>query len=917
MGIQPFPSPFRVLLVEDSEHDFLAFKRSFKKSTIESTITRYERAEEALAKLIADYSSFDLVVSDHKLPGMTGLKLRQELLANNIHLPVVLMTGAGSEHLAVNSLKAGVEDYLIKDFNQAYLGILPSLLLDVWLKHSERLAREQAELALRASEERFRLLFEHSNDAIIIHTIDGKILDANNSALSMLAYDLEGLRRLTITEIHSAIEQKPAQDALLVLLKDGHVRYESQYKTAHGPAIEVEVSSRITDDKNGVIQAIIRDITDRKNMQKIIAEAVADWEDTFNSINDAITIHDKGYNILRANTAAAKIIGLSIPAIIGQKCFQSYHGQNGPPLNCPSCQTYVSGKSSVTEIFEPHLNKFLEVSAFIREAKNNKEKRLIHIVRDITARKKAEIELKNTKDVAEAANRAKNEFLANMSFAIRTPMNGIIGMTNLALATNLPDDARNYLEMAKTSTSVLHGLINDILDFSKIEAGKFELEKINFKLRSMLSDLLNVLTVNAAEKKLKFSYQVEESVPDELIGDPQRLRQIIYNLSVNAINYTDQGKVEVRVKLKKNGAETGLLHFMVSDTGIGIPLDKQQAIFDLFTQNNGTNRRRNYGSGLGLAFSSRMVQMMGGEIWMESIPGQGSTFHFTTTLTRQPPPVVPTLSATPLYKLDNLTALIVDDILPRSNTLAGTIKAWLKKVETAESAEAALLTLQQNKFDIIFLEENLKDMDGFDLAAKIREAPEHDSATLILLTDAGQRGDAKRCQQLNISAYLLKPLNNSRLLHTLQAVLDKSESEIEKSAVVTRHSIRESQPSIHILLAEDSHINRALVAILAEQQGWRITSAENGLEALQLFNSATSYDLILMDIQMPKMGGMETTIAIREQEKKTGRHIPIIALTAHTLKGERDSYFSAGMDDYISKPFEANVFYETVKKWLK
>ena len=543
------------------------------------------------------------------------------------------------------------------------------------------------------------------------------------------------------------------------------------------------------------------------------------------------------------------------------------------------------------------------------------ERRLAERVEERTAELRREIQVRQrAEEAARAANLAKSEFLANMSHEIRTPMNGVLGVTELLLDAETAPEKRTYLDMVKSSGESLLTIINDILDFSKIEAGRLDLDPVDFDLQALLGQLMKSFSVGASQKGLELICQAAGS-PGMVVGDPTRLRQVLTNLLGNALKFTSRGEIVVLAEVESRDAEALRMHFSVRDTGIGISADKQQQIFEPFAQADASTTRKYGGTGLGLTVSLRLVEIMGGKLWVESQAGRGSCFHFTTRLGVSKKrcaaaPAEPNLKDVPV--------LIVDDNPTNLLVLATTLSHWGMRVKAEAGVRAALAVARAaadagTPLPLVITDAHMPEEDGFDLARQLREEPRGSAPAIVMLTSASQRGDAERCRELGVAAHLGKPVSPWELRQLIGAVLGggAAERQAARPEAAGLPGERRAASVRKILLAEDNPVNQVVALRLLEKRGHRVTLAANGLEAVAALGRE-GFDLVLMDVQMPEMDGFEATAAIRQAEAAAGRHVPIFAMTAHAMKGDAERCRAAGMDGYLSKPIRPAELYAII-----
>jgi two-component system sensor histidine kinase/response regulator len=926
----------RVLIVDDEPHNRQLLQVMLGPEGM--ILLTADSGRAALAMVASEAP--DLILLDVMMPDLDGYEVAAILKADPFtrKIPVIMITALDDREARMRGLTAGAEDFLTKPVDRAELCARARNLLrlkaygDHYDNYSQILAGEVAARTAELQYERDRAQRYLDTAGVMLIALDlaGRVTTANRFACAKLGWSEEELVGRSWFDCCLAPQAQADVRAKFDTLLRGELSTSvNTIRTRFGEERLIEWRSTVLRDEAGQVVGTFSsggDITEQHQAVEALREAEERMR--FALSNADIGIWDMDYvsGTIRWSPILEAQYGLA-PGTFG--------GTIAAFLECvhPDDREHVAttvadaarrgGDFTVQNRSSPAGGTVRWLRGIGRfELEDGRPVRCVGISQDVTERKQGEAAMVTARDAAEAANRAKSEFLANMSHEIRTPMNGVIGMTNLVLDSELTPEQRDHLGIVKVSADALLAVLNDILDFSKIEAGKLRLDPIDFVPRDAIGDTAQAMAFKAHQQGLELVVDVDAAVPSLLTGDAGRLRQILVNLLGNAIKFTHQGEVVLRVTREAADLPAVLLHFAVSDTGIGIPLQHQKSVFEAFNQADGSMTRTYGGTGLGLTISSQLVALMGGRIWVESLPGIGTTFHFTASFGLADTAADGLPSSAPADLL-GLPVLVVDDNATSRRLLEGMLLDW-GMVPTLTSGAAAALALLQTALDsghpfpVVITDAQMPEVDGFSLVKSINTRPGLAGVTVVMLTSAGQPGDGARCRTLGIAAYLSKPIRRGDLRGAISTALATRPAGPARPPLVTRHSLREARQTGHILLVEDNRINQLVARRLLEKHGHTVVLANNGQDALAALEATafTGFGLVLMDVQMPEMDGFRCTEIIRAREQSTGARLPIVAMTAHVMAGDEARCLAAGMDGYVSKPLQRDQLIDAVDQQL-
>ncbi|MBI5571205.1 MAG: response regulator [Desulfomonile tiedjei] len=795
--------------------------------------------------------------------------------------------------------------------------------------HLEQLVKDRTE-ELRVSEERTRLLLESAGEGIIGVSVDGKMTFINPAACRMLEYSPDEFES---KELHSLIHYAhedgspyPREDCPMHKSISGgtasHIDSEVLWRK-DGTSFPVAYSSNPVHKDGSLVGSVItfRDITDRRRAEQALAESERRTRTILETAIEGIWMVDNDGVTQLINPALCGILGRQEEEILGHQIFDFVDEEN-LQIFLHQLELRKKGISGAYEICLQRPDRVNVPCLFnatpLLDEKGGK-KGSFALVTDITARKLAEEQVRRAKEIAEEATKAKSDFLANMSHEIRTPMNAVIGMAHLALQTDLTPKQADYLRKIQRSAHSLLGIINDILDFSKIEAGKLEMESVDFSLDEVLDNVSTVVGVKVHEKELEFLMDTPQEVPLALVGDPLRLGQVLINLCNNAVKFTELGEIVISTKLLEKQDEWVMLQFSVRDTGVGLTQEQQGKLFQAFSQADMSTTRKYGGTGLGLTISKRLVNLMGGEIWVKSEAGKGSEFIFTAKFglagkfSRR--------HLEPSVDLRGMRVLVVDDNASSREILQSLLETMTFQVTVAASAEEAIAELEKeaesHPYRLVVMDWKMPGMDGIKASAVIKRHPSLlQKPKIIIATAYGREEVMQRSDKVGVDGFLLKPVGQSVLFDSIMIAFGKEAQEGEAVARVSgkdEEELRKIRGAM-VLLVEDNEVNQQVAEEILQQAGLVVRIATNGKAAVEMVK-AGDFDVVLMDIQMPVMGGFEATQEIRRDERF--KDLPVIAMTAHAMAGDREKSLDAGMNDHVTKPIDPYQLISALVKWIK
>jgi two-component system sensor histidine kinase/response regulator len=903
----------RVLIVEDEalvakDIENMLNSLGYKVTDVVST------GEQAIQNL--KETTPDLVLLDIMLRGkMDGIQVAAEL-REQFNVPVIYLTALADDRTLQRAKLTEPFGYLLKPFEAKELQSTIEMAL----------YKAQMEMKLKAREQWLSTVLKSIGDGVIATDQKGRITFLNPIAEKITGWNQDEALGKKLEKVF-ILKNRPhpsfalsSSAGLEDISHDWNRAHPSLLIAKNGKEIPIDSSSSPIKDQKAAITGIVlvfRDITERKQAEEAIQKEAAKLSAMISGMEEGIAFADTQERIIEINDYFLKLLKVPKSEIIGKSLWE-FHPERLSENLKNMIKNFSQNPNAPPVVIQRSmagLEMIIRAQAIYRN--NTYEGLLVNII-DVT-------ELVNARKQAQAASQAKSEFLANMSHEIRTPLNAIVGMTDLLLNTELNSEQKDYGCTIRESSALLLRIINDILDFSKIEAGRMELESIDFDLCEVIEGVCDVLAINASKKGLELVFFIDPALPTSLQGDAIRLRQILMNLGDNAVKFTEKGEVILRVELVEDAKKEALIRFSFTDSGIGVPQDKQKKIFESFSQADSSVTRKFGGTGLGLAISKQLVGMMGGKIGVKSplrrTKKRGSSFYFILPFKKQAGQTTPSKGI--LSWLQGVRILVVDDNATNRAFLSEMIKSLGCHCETARGGKQALEALKRavrkkKPFRIAFLDMAMPEMSGEETAQAVKNDPDlRQTDLVILVSTVHRRGDAVRLKELGCAGYLTKPVKRSSLYSMLEFILLREESAIQKKLPTTlAQPLRAKSKSqkVRILLAEDNLINQKVAQAILEKAGYDVDIVENGKRAVESFDQ-TSYDLVLMDVQMPGMDGFEATKLIRRKIPKA-TFLPIIAMTAHAFHGEKERCLEAGMNDYVSKPIQPQELIQKIEKWI-